>query len=297
LTVAILILSEILRLGSNDARAERIVAAGRSIALAGSLIAMLGWSALVCAEKNGGLCLANPAATAEISTLMTSLGALSNVRTYWSGYSSALDGIALVNDGFLSKHYTQSCVIRGISGADGEVSCVLARPQWLPFLAWKKLVALVDQQHYQPYAVDLTSPKGRVYVRAFALLTWLGLLLAIMGWGALIRRARSHSELRIPAAVIGAMFALPLLTLATHVLFTVEPRYGLPLVPFVYVAFGCAVTLGIGHWRRIRADKSNRRRVILVAAILALWLGGFAWQIATWDALDTVQHRVDATFR
>jgi hypothetical protein len=296
-TVVILILSEILRLGSNDARLERLVAAGRSIALAGTLIAVLGSSALVCAEKNDGLCLANPAATAEISTLMASLGALSNVRTYWSRYSDARDAIALVNDGFLSEHYTQSCVIRGIVGADGEVSCVLARPQWLPFLAWKKLVALVDQQHYQPYAVDLTPPQGRVYVRAFALLTWLGLLFAIMGWGALIRRARSNSELRIPAAVIAAMFVLPLSTLATHVLFTVEPRYGLPLVPFVYLALGCAVTLGIGHWRLIRADKSNRRRVVLVAAILALWIGGFAWQIAAWDALDTVQQRVDAAFR
>jgi hypothetical protein len=243
-------------------------------------------TAFRCERGHGEACLADPLAVRKLSGWEGGVG-LSNVRAYWSGKTTPPGLIVLVTDGWIRRHLSDDCVIERVVGPDSSAGCVLRHLHLAPVLAFKKAAAFVDQQHYQSYVADGTSPLARRYFRFFSALTWLGLLALPFAIVKALRRPEASPRLRELLAIL----MLPLLAASAHVLVHVESRYLLVLVPFAYVTLGCVLTVTLA-----RAARRDFRFVAWVAGAATLALGAWFAQLSAWDSLDSTQQLIDASF-
>ena len=239
-----------------------------------------------CARRHGEACLADPVVVRRFSGWEAGVG-LANVRTYWSSKTTPPGLVVLVTDRWLRRRFSDDCTTLRVFGPESSAGCVLRHLHLSPVLAFKKLSAFVDQQHYQPYVADETPPGARRYFRIFSAITWLGLLVLLFAFVAAFRRARGSPRFQ----ELLALLTLPSLVAVAHLFVHVESRYVLVLVPFSYVAFGCVLTVTLA-----RAQKRDFRFVACIVGAGALALGALFAQLAAWDALDSTQRRIDASF-
>ena len=239
-----------------------------------------------CKRSHGEACLADPFAVRKLAGWQGGAG-LSNVRTYWSSKTTPPGHIVLVSDCWIRRHFSDDCVTERVVGSQSNAGCVLRHLHLAPVLAFKKAAAFVDQQHYQSYVADGTSPLARRYFRFFSALTWLGLLATPLAIIAALRRVEVSSRFRESLAVL----MIPLLAAAAHVLVHVESRYLLVLVPFGYVTLGCVLTVTLA-----RAARGDWRFVAWVAGAGAVAIGAWFAQLTDWDSLDSTQQLIDASF-
>jgi hypothetical protein len=255
-----------------------VTRAGRGIVASAAVafVVLVGLHASNCARAYGTVCLTEPQATERAVAESVGRG-VTSARHYWSSHSSEPDGRVVTPDPLLAATLGADCHPTTLLGAHGMLACLVSHPLvLLPFFT-KKAVGLFDSYYLQPYAVDVTPRWARLASRPFGALAFAGF---VATWGWLVAAVR-HRRL-------GGLLPLVLLVPLAHVgwqsLFHVEPRYGLPAVPFALVGLVLAVQALAGLPPRSRALLGAG---LACAAVLSLV------QTHWWDAADDVLRLIE----
>jgi hypothetical protein len=232
------------------------------------LAAAIGTPLLNCTASFGTMCLADAQRVRADAEEGIRSGLITG-RVRWSnvvppdkdGGTKATPG---VTDEFLKRNFGEACAVPSFS-------CFVVRPDLLPFLVFKKAVALHDNYYAQPYVADSTPVWYLQVSRVFGSLSFVGLFACLPIAWALWRKRCGWMPVYIALA--------PWMIVGTHAFFHIEPRYGLGAVPVCLVA-------GIAAARYLVFAAPRRRAVSLVAVFVLVGL--FYWQAHAWDQVDQV---------
>jgi hypothetical protein len=225
---------------------------------------------LACARYNGGVPCMITAADAE-NNLRVSLDYASGYKTYAILYRDSAGAFhaeqRTVPDASV-RHF--DCLTGDRPVVTGVFRCYWQRARFLPLFFGKKIIAMFDNSHLNPYAASITTPAVRWWNRLFGLMGFAGFacLMTFTVWG-IVRRCVPLQVL-LPLVYLWAYLAVSLIA---HI----EARYGFPLVPasFIALVLLCARALRSARWKRW-----------LVAAFLVCLCATFLGQTIAWDRVD-----------
>ena len=233
-----------------------------------------------CSERFGSRCLIEAQRYQREILSSVRIGTYSP-RAYWSRHAGDGDGCGsgcrALRDETLAATWAVSCQPTADAVGYGLPGCFVRRPDLGALFLGKKMLALFDSYHFQPYTVDMTPRWARLWSRPFGAAAYAGFMLAFVLL-VLALRDRSWREL-VPLLAFTLAFGL------VHSLTHTEGRYGYGAVPGALLSlFWLLGSSGM---------QPGRRRVVYAAAILLAV--AFLVQTSLWDRADIVLQRIESS--
>lgn len=227
---------------------------------------------IACTTHDGRLCV-TPRGDAQKQAVILLREGLRGARTYTVIQPTAGGMILTIPDAFFAS-LQPACNITMATPRSDLLRCM--RTHWwkAPWFAIEKLFGLFDQSHLNPHATYVTPPWMRWTLRLVTLPVLIGFLALLVSLThRLINRRLSFHDI--------VLFGYFPLHAASILPFSIEQRYGLPLLGIGFVGFGLLCTA----WRRWSAAQRLGAGVVVTIAAAA-----FMFVTASWDAHDPVPY-------